>query len=791
MSLPIMLFAFEALAQVSADRVVTLWTTMQTNPPAITLNWSAFHQPNSYMIQRKSLLSTGWTTLATLTNPPTLSFADSNVLAGVGYEYKVTRLYAGTNAWGFLYAGIDLPAVQERGTLVLAIESNAASLLAPELARFELDLAGDGWKTARILVPWKNWNDPGWAVAVTNLKSQIVSLYTNDPSRVKAVLLFGHVPVPYSGDCCPDGHYESHWGAWPADAYYGDMSNVWYDTITSTSNHGARLNNLPGDGKFNPTDYTEYTNNLMVGRVDLSAMPAFAQSEMELLRQYLAKDHHYRMGVLPTQARGLIHDNFGYFGGEAFAQNGIRDYNTFYGPSNVIAVGAYNWFPTLRTNRYQFAYGCGGGNFTSAGGVGTTADFAAGPVRAVFTMLFGSKFGDWDYPNSFLRAPLASMPSVLTCVWAGRPVWCSHPMDMGEPIGTVYRMLQGPLYEDYADMTPYPLAGVYTAIMGDPTLRLRYPDPPRHLSATATVSQVVLTWTPAADPGILGYVVSRSDEGTMSFSNLFNGFLPGTAYTDSVARATGVLYRIRSVKKEIVRSGSYTNLGQGVYLRVGADNHVNRPPVVTHMGIATIVNRPVAVPLSGSDPDGDPAFVSLVDWPFSGSLTGTPAHLVYLPASGFTGTVQFAYEASDGVADSATGVVSITVAPIQTSRGTSIDWLIRTIGYTNDYEKADQEDPDQDGQPTWSEYRAGTDPLNSASVFAFLALSLAGSSNELVWYGTTNSGVTAPFSVARGTNWTNLPWPVAVSNLARHPSGTNTWWDTNIVPSAFYRVFIP
>ncbi len=543
---------------------------------------------------------------------------------------------------------------------------------------------------------------------------------------------------------------------------------------------------MPGDGKFDPTYFDEYASDLMVGRVDLAAMPAFAQSEMELLRQYLAKEHHYRVGATRSEARGLVDDNFGFFSGEAFAQNGLRDLGTFYGPSNVVAD---HWFPLLRTNAYQSAYGCGAGVYTSAGGVGTTADFAAGPVRTVFTMLFGSYFGDWDTTNCFLRAPLASVPSALTCVWAGRPKWFSHPMDLGEPIGTVSHLLHGSIFMDYEEEIL--ASGVHATLMGDPTLRLRYPDPPRNLSATATVGQTVLAWSPSADSNVLGYTVSRADIGSLSFTNLHAGFLNETGFTDATARATAVLYRVRSMKKEIVRSGSYTNLGQGVYVRVETNGTVNLPPVVTNLWVATIVNRPVAVPLSGQDPDGDAVFTTLVDWPTSGTLTGAPAHLVYTPVNGFTGTVHFAYDASDGVSDSATGVVSITVTATQTSRGTSCDWLIRTIGYTNDYEQADGEDPDYDGQPTWAEYRAGTDPLNPASVFAILDFSARGASNRLAWLGTTNSGVNTPFSVARGTNLADLPWPVAVSNLARDPTGTNTWWDTNVLPRAFYRVFIP
>jgi hypothetical protein len=50
----------------------------------------------------------------------------------------------------------------------------------------------------------------------------------------------------------------------------------------------------------------------------------------------------------------------------------------------------------------------------------------------VFTMSFGSGFGDWDSPDGFLRAALGSgWP--LTEVRAGRPHWSFQNMDVGDP----------------------------------------------------------------------------------------------------------------------------------------------------------------------------------------------------------------------------------------------------------------------------------------------------------------------------------------------------------------------
>jgi hypothetical protein len=60
----------------------------------------------------------------------------------------------------------------------------------------------------------------------------------------------GHVPVPYSGNFNLDGH-DYHFGAWPADVFYGDMDGVWTDSsVTQTIASDPRNWNVPGDGKF-------------------------------------------------------------------------------------------------------------------------------------------------------------------------------------------------------------------------------------------------------------------------------------------------------------------------------------------------------------------------------------------------------------------------------------------------------------------------------------------------------------------------------------------------------------
>ncbi len=765
-------------------RVIHLSAEWTNDPAGLRINWSLNGQPTNWIVQRKNWLENGWNTLAVFTNPTASSFTDTNAMPGQVYEYKVTRLDTATNGWGFLLAGHERPLVSDRGTLVLVVESNLLSTMPVEIQRLRTDLMSDGWRVAFQTAPRTEWNQPGWASAVSNVKESIRNVWLENTSLCRAVFLLGHVPVPYSGDSCPDGHTNNHRGAWPADAFYGDMDGVWPDQLTSPSNSGARLYNQPGDGKFDVTWFAEYDAELMVGRVDFASLPAFVQSETELLRQYLAKSRRFRKQSNTLPLQGKVRNNFPTMP-EAFAQVGFRDYGLFFGPDQVQSGP---WFSDLRTNRWMAAYGCGAGSFTNCSGVANVNDFATGAVRTVFTMLLGSYFGDWDVTNNLLRAAIASMPDALTCVWAGRPKWFTHVMDLGEPIGSAFLMLHRPAYSNYEDQVYS--SGPHAALLGDPTLRLWYSPAPVALTAFLSNDVITLTWTDPAPGQTTGYIVQRAATNETAFSNLHSGLWISNSFSEHWFGDTAVCYAVRAARRETVRSGTFTNLSLASRIRIEPDGSINRPPVVSNRTFVALMGQPLPFSGAGHDPDGDPIAFALHDWPDWGTITGKPPHWVWMPPPNFTGTVALAYDATDGWNDSEYGILSLTVAPSSTLHGVPVPWLIATIGYTNDYNRAEQEDPDEDGQATWQEYFAGTDPLDGRSVFRITDFTPHPGSNYLLWYATTNSGVFSPFTVERAFAL-DENWVPVVSNIPRSASGWNEWWDTNSPPRIFYRIRIP
>src|SRR6185436_1061279 len=93
------------------------------------------------------------------------------------------------------------------------------------------------------------------------------SLYNADPTHVKGVLLIGEVPVPYSGSLAKDNRPD-HVGAWPCDAYYGDVDGIWTDNTVNLPNTARSANrNVPGDGKFDQNTLPSAVE-IPVGRLD-------------------------------------------------------------------------------------------------------------------------------------------------------------------------------------------------------------------------------------------------------------------------------------------------------------------------------------------------------------------------------------------------------------------------------------------------------------------------------------------------------------------------------------------
>ena len=541
-----------AVATQTAQQVaLQVNATATSNPPTLSFSWPLDTTAVSYTVARRLVGATSWGTSTTIPGGGAITgYVDNTIVSGWRWEYWFTK-NGGISARGVLTAGVECNPLENRGKLVLLVDDTQAAALATRIDRLVGDLVGDGWRVLR--------HDVSRTQSVASVKALIAADVAANPypNLVTAVFLLGHVPVPYSGQIAPDGHPD-HVGAWPADCYYGELNGPWTDNLTNTTSPSRPANwNVPGDGKFDqsalPSDV-----DLMVGRVDFADMPSFPQGETALLQQYLDKDHDYRHKVFAVDQRCVIDDNFGYFSGEAFAASGWRNGSTLVGTNNVVAADYFTTLNTTSGNGYAWSYGCGGGWYQGAGGVGSTIDFTTSTNRSVFTMLFGSYFGDWDSTDNFLRAPLCS-GWTLTNAWAGRPHWSFHPMGMGEVIGAGVKLSQN-------DTLAGGFGGrqVHVALMGDPTLRQHIISPPSGVLVADQWPQATVSWT-ASNDAVAGYHVYRAPSPSGPFTRRTTTAVVGTAWLDTAPIQGDATYMVRALRLETTPSGSYWNLSQGAF----------------------------------------------------------------------------------------------------------------------------------------------------------------------------------------------------------------------------------
>ena len=98
------------------EYTVQLSATVQTTPPQILLRWpqDVIGTPQNYVLYRKDKSASAWGPAVTLSGSTT-QYLDTSVAVGAAYEYqvhKITDLYEG---YGYIFAGINLPLVENRG----------------------------------------------------------------------------------------------------------------------------------------------------------------------------------------------------------------------------------------------------------------------------------------------------------------------------------------------------------------------------------------------------------------------------------------------------------------------------------------------------------------------------------------------------------------------------------------------------------------------------------------------------------------------------------------------------
>lgn len=630
-----------------ADMRLTVNPSVNPTTPAVTLSWDRQENGSTIVISRRELPASAlqegeaFTVLASY-DRSTTTHHDATAVAGKTYEYRVHRPPA-TNIGEtstYVAVSVNAPLEDQRGTVLLVIDSTLLPELEREIALLELDLAGDGWKVNRLLT------EPHGSTTPQALKTAILNARSADLT-INALYLFGRIPYALSGWLAPDGHDNQ---AQPTDQFYADIDATWTDRINFPGSKGSEYDvNIAGDGKLDninaPTPI-----DLMTGRVDFAKMTRVRKSERENLRDYIYKSHAWRHAQRHVPYRALAGD------GDMFMETSAL--RAMFGPANCPNGG----FPETRIapQVWTIAFGNDGSQFESY--------YASVDNKMVFALNFGSGKQKFSQENNLMRILLAQPDWGLTCGWGARPAWHIHHMAAGKPIGysylrTVNNGFFVPQYHprgEYVFMDRY----ISTNLMGDPTLRMHPVAPAVNLRARHEERGVRLEWNATDPASLIGFHIYRSLTRTGTYQRLTE--IPVDAairtYLDTPRPPGELYYQVRAIHQTTLPTGSFANASQGIFTLISAQG-ITPPvlPAIVHpaMVAQTNVPTPVAFPaVLSAHPHWSPIVLTN---PSHGLLRWSSGRAYYVAKPGYTGSDAFMYRLTDGIALGEPITVSITV----------------------------------------------------------------------------------------------------------------------------------
>lgn len=580
------------------------------SPVKFTLNFRIPPNPfGTYGLTIRRRVGEGaWTTLASNHMSDSYTDQDSSLTTGVRYEYEVWR--QGSQAgWPFWYparvftsANQPIELMENRGKVLVIVESNVVSGISTGLKTFTNNLIGDGWTVVlkadaprhdnRIVACGNSYqSDPAADTANLNGRNT-VKAFIDQHSDAKGIVVVGHVTVPLAGALLPADGHTNHRGAWVADAWYGHSGSGWTDTQNIVDCVPFPWNrNMSGDGKFTesqipvPSGFTKF-----VGRIDFARLPvtgfgtgdAATHAEKNLLNAYFAKNHGYRTKAVTYENRAAVFQTFEpetpttpvmvepfYFP----IEHACRNMSPLFGSGFDKIVAGDPFHQKSDSYLWGFLGGYGGpdlisenafvdwnflaveGNFMQH----STQQLTGGSESKIaFYLLMGSYFGDWLFQNDFLRATIATPNHGLAAVWLGKDFtyWQLHGLGVGEPLGQglVHSIRHGNYDEDQA----YDDGETWMSIIGDPTLRMTITAPPINLQYNAGT----LSWQ-AGESNCQGceYYIYHAGSMAGSFQRIAG---PLTSTVLNSAPASGVLM-VRKARPVTTGSATFINLSQGAF----------------------------------------------------------------------------------------------------------------------------------------------------------------------------------------------------------------------------------
>lgn len=476
-------------------------------------------------------------------------------------EYGIELENDSLIATGYFIAGNSEAIHWNNGLALILVDETLADSIHKEIEELRLWMICDGWSTEFELVPRSETFNP---LYVSKLKRLINRYIQTDGDRLRAILLIGRLPVPYTGNYTFDAHSD-HIGAFPSDLFYVCNNCNWTDDSEFNLSAIREENwNAPFDGKYDLSTLDTLVR-IAIGRIDFFNLPFFQQTEAELVRRYIRKDLAFRNGRLTRPFRTLIDDGFGTASNESFATSAWLNFEVL---GDTIIEGKF--LENVTQSDFLFAYGCNSGSYSSVWSVVESKEAANRNLRVGFTFLFGSYLWDWDVENNLLRSVLASDSMVVGVGWMGRPYWHLHHLWLDEPVATS-------LLRTYNNKSMYRSPGIFGCrgahiqFFGDPTLKLFYPKTIENLSFLLDKknNSLQLNWSLPFDTNdFVGVIVLKSRRKYSDYELITPLPLKSFDFVDDKVNKGKSFYIVRPVYRYSTRFGNVFRLGIGKIIEV-------------------------------------------------------------------------------------------------------------------------------------------------------------------------------------------------------------------------------
>jgi hypothetical protein len=124
---------FSLKAQSPENVTVQCSAVVSKAPPSISIYFKKDATASAYKVYRKKKDEASWGSIYKTLNAADSVFTDTSVQVGSAYEYRIVKTIPQGTVGGYIYAGLEAPAIEFRGRLLLIIDTSVLSPTLPEL----------------------------------------------------------------------------------------------------------------------------------------------------------------------------------------------------------------------------------------------------------------------------------------------------------------------------------------------------------------------------------------------------------------------------------------------------------------------------------------------------------------------------------------------------------------------------------------------------------------------------------------------------------------------------------